>query len=43
MTPVKVTVSLAKSVLADLDARAAKAGQTRSGFIANAVLAYEAP
>lgn len=36
MTPVKVTISLPKSVLASIDAKARKRGFTRSGFLAHA-------
>ena len=40
-TPIKITVSLAKSVLEEVDKKAGLAGMTRSGFIAKAAQAYE--
>lgn len=40
MTPVKVTISLPKSILDELDAKAREGGLTRSGFVGRAVLAY---
>ena len=36
LTPVKVTISLPKAVLASIDATAGKRGMTRSGFLAHA-------
>ena len=40
MTPIRVSVSLAKSVLDDIDNRAKQAGYTRSGFLAAAAQAF---
>jgi predicted RNase H-like HicB family nuclease len=40
LTPVRISVSLTKNVLDSLDAKAALAGMTRSGFIARSVEAY---
>jgi len=40
LTPVRISVSLTKNVLDALDAKAALAGMTRSGFIARSVEAY---
>ena len=42
MTPVKVTISLPRSVLAEIDARAKAEGFTRSGFLAYAAQHYQA-
>jgi metal-responsive CopG/Arc/MetJ family transcriptional regulator len=39
-TPVRVSVSLAKSVLASVDQKAKLFGMTRSGLLAAAALAY---
>lgn len=41
-TPVRVSVSLAKSALEKIDAKAADLGMTRSGLLVAAALAYEA-
>lgn len=41
MTPVKISISLARSVLEKIDAKARAAGMTRSGFLAAAGAAYE--
>lgn len=38
--PVKVTISLPKSVLAEVDEKAKSAGFTRSGFLAHAAISY---
>lgn len=43
LTPVKISLSIAKSVLESIDAKAARSGMTRSGFMAAAAKAYEAP
>ncbi len=40
MTPVRVTVSFPKSTLEAIDNKAAQAGLTRSGFLAQAALAF---
>jgi len=40
MTPVRISVSLPKAVLDGIDAKAKKAGFTRSGFLAHAAMAY---
>ena len=40
MTPVKISVSFAKSVLASIDAKAKQRGMTRSGFLAAAAQAF---
>jgi len=40
MTPVRVTVSIAKSILEDIDEKARLAGLTRSGFLVTAAQAY---
>ena len=40
MAPVKVTISLPKAVLVDIDAKAKGHGYTRSGFLAAAAQAY---
>lgn len=40
MTPVRVTISLAKSVLDNIDSKARQAGYTRSGFLAAAAQAF---
>lgn len=40
MTPVKVTISMPKSTLKNVDAKARQAGMTRSGYLANAAIAY---
>ena len=40
LTPVRISVSMTKNVLDVLDAKAALAGMTRSGFIARSVEAY---
>jgi predicted RNase H-like HicB family nuclease len=40
MTPVRVTVSIAKSALETIDAKARLAGLTRSGFLVTAAQAY---
>jgi hypothetical protein len=40
MTPVRVTVSIAKSELAAIDQKARLAGLTRSGFLVTAAQAY---
>jgi metal-responsive CopG/Arc/MetJ family transcriptional regulator len=40
MTPVRVSVSFPKSILETVDARAARYGMTRSGFLATAALSY---
>jgi predicted RNase H-like HicB family nuclease len=40
MTPVRVTVSIAKSALASIDEKARLAGLTRSGFLVTAAQAY---
>jgi len=39
-TPVRVSISLAKSTLADIDEKARQAGYTRSGFLAAAAQAF---
>jgi predicted RNase H-like HicB family nuclease len=41
LTPVKVTISLPKSVLASIDTAAVRCGMTRSGFLAAAASEYE--
>lgn len=41
MTPVRVNVSLPKSVLAEIDAKASAFGYTRSGFLAKAAQQYQ--
>lgn len=41
-TPVRVSVSLAKSALEKIDAKAADLGMTRSGLLVAAALAYDA-
>ncbi|MBE6442295.1 MAG: hypothetical protein E7022_08230 [Desulfovibrio desulfuricans] len=40
MTPVKISVSFARSVLAGIDAKAKQRGMTRSGFLAAAAQAF---
>lgn len=40
MTPVRITVSFAKSVLDEIDAKAQQAGLPRSKFLAKAALEY---
>jgi predicted RNase H-like HicB family nuclease len=40
MTPVRVTVSIAKSILENIDEKARLAGLTRSGFLVTAAQAY---
>jgi hypothetical protein len=40
-TPVKVTISLPKATLAEVDKKAALSGMTRSGFLAKAAARYE--
>ena len=40
MAPVKVTISLPKAVLADIDTKAKGYGYTRSGFLAAAAQSY---
>lgn len=40
MTPVRVTISMAKSVLDEIDAKAKRGGYTRSGFLAHAAQEY---
>lgn len=40
MTPVKISVSFTKSVLASIDAKAKQRGMTRSGFLAAAAQAF---
>ena len=42
MTPVRVNISLPKSVLEEIDAKAAAAGYTRSGFLATAARRFVA-
>ncbi|MCL2791091.1 MAG: type II toxin-antitoxin system HicB family antitoxin [Desulfobulbus sp.] len=42
MTPVRITVSIAKSVLETIDEKARLAGLTRSGFLVTAAQAYTA-
>lgn len=42
MTPVRVTISLAKSTLEEIDEKAKQAGYTRSGFLAKAAQEYKA-
>ena len=42
LTPVKISLSIAKSVLESIDAKAARSGMTRSGFMAAAAQAYDA-
>jgi predicted RNase H-like HicB family nuclease len=39
-TPMRVTVSIAKSILENIDAKARLAGLTRSGFLVTAAQAY---
>jgi metal-responsive CopG/Arc/MetJ family transcriptional regulator len=41
LTPVKVTISLPKAVLAAIDTSAGKHGMTRSGFLAAAASAFD--
>lgn len=41
LTPVKISLSIAKSVLESIDAKAARSGMTRSGFMAAAAQAYD--
>ena len=41
MTPVRVSVSFSKSALDAIDAKAKKAGFTRSGFLAHAARCYQ--
>ncbi|MDR2488216.1 MAG: type II toxin-antitoxin system HicB family antitoxin, partial [Desulfovibrio sp.] len=41
LTPVKVTISLPKALLAAIDTNAGKYGMTRSGFLARAAEAYQ--
>ena len=43
LTPVKISLSIAKSVLESIDVKAARSGMTRSGFMAAAAQAYEVP
>ena len=43
MTPVRVTVSIAKSALETIDEKARLAGLTRSGFLVTAAQAYILP
>ena len=40
-TPVRISVSLPKAVLDEIDAKAHQSGLTRSGFLAQAARAYE--
>ena len=40
MAPVKVTISMPKAVLEEIDAKARRAGFTRSGFLAHAATRY---
>ena len=40
MTPVRVTVSIAKSILGNIDEKARLAGLTRSGFLVTAAQSY---
>jgi len=40
MTPVRVTISIPKSTLEEIDAKARLAGFTRSGFLSHAAKAY---
>lgn len=42
LTPVRINISLAKSILERLDSKAKALGMTRSGFIAAATQAYPA-
>lgn len=41
MAPVKVTISLPKSILDEIDAKAREGGLTRSGLISRAAMAYK--
>jgi predicted RNase H-like HicB family nuclease len=41
MTPVRINISLPKSVLTEVDRKAAAAGMTRSGFLAAAAAGFE--
>ena len=41
MVPVKITVSLPKAVLEEVDAKAKACGYTRSGFLAHAAQAWQ--
>ena len=40
-TPVRINLSLAKYILAAIDAKAQALGMTRSGFVAEAAMAYK--
>jgi hypothetical protein len=40
MTPIKITVSLTKSALSEIDAKDSKMKMTRSGFLTKAALKY---
>lgn len=40
MTPIRISVSLPKSVLEQIDAKARQAGYTRSGFLVRAAQAW---
>jgi predicted RNase H-like HicB family nuclease len=40
LTPVKISVSFPKNVLAELDEKASAAGMTRSGYLAKAAMDY---
>lgn len=41
MAPVKVTISIPKSILDEIDAKARESGMTRSGLISRAAMAYK--
>jgi predicted RNase H-like HicB family nuclease len=41
MAPVKISISMPKAVLQEVDAKAKAAGFTRSGFLAHAAQAYQ--
>lgn len=42
LTPVKLNISMTRGALADIDAKAARLGMTRSGFLVRAAKAFSA-
>lgn len=42
LTPVKLNISMTRGALADIDAKAARLGMTRSGFLVHAARAFSA-
>lgn len=42
LTPVKLNISMTRGALADIDAKAARLGMTRSGFLVRAARAFSA-